>query len=66
MVKLTEREKEVINALGHPLYTVKYIETYLELSPASVFVNAPLALIQMSVDGYLSAVRAYIKAQGGE
>ena len=57
MMKLTDAEKAVIEQLGHSLYSVDFIENWISREPENVFVNAPAALQQMGVNGYLEAVK---------
>lgn len=57
-MKLTPEEKEIIKQINHPIYTPEYCEGYTEMEVANVFTNAPLALIQMGVKGFVACVRA--------
>lgn len=54
---LTPEEKWAIKTLNDPIYTVEFIEDWLSREPVNVFSNAPAALQQMGVNGFLSAVR---------
>lgn len=54
---LTPEEKWAIKLLNDPLYTVDFIEEWLSREPANIFSNAPAALQQMGVNGFMSAVR---------
>lgn len=64
MSKLTDAEKAVVERLGNDLYTVDFIENWISRDPVNVFVNAPAALQQMGVNGYLEAVRMIVKMEG--
>lgn len=55
-IVLTDYEKELIEELAHPLYTVKYIESWINRQD-KVDINAPAALIAMGVAGYYEAVK---------
>ena len=54
---LTDREKEVIELMGHPLYTVEFVESWLSQKTIPVRVNAVAALQQMAVEGFYQAVK---------
>lgn len=54
---LTPEERWAIKTLGHPLYTEEFIEDWLSRESANVFTNAPVALQQMGVNGFMDAVR---------
>lgn len=55
-IVLTDWEKELINELGHPIYSVKYIEEWINRHD-TVDINALAALIAMGVNGYYEAVK---------
>lgn len=55
-ITLTDREKEIVSSLAHPLYTVEYIEGWINRND-NVFVNAPAALNTMGAWGFYEAVR---------
>lgn len=59
---LTEKEKELINNLGHSLYTVDYLEHWINRND-NVFVNAPAALNAMGAKGYYDAIRHMIRTE---
>ena len=44
---MTDREKDIIKDLNHSLYTVEYLEEWVNRND-NVFVNAPAALQPMS------------------
>ena len=48
---MTDREKEIVKGLNHSLYTVEYLEEWINRND-NVFVNAPAALQAMSAKGY--------------
>ena len=53
---MTDREKDIIKDLNHSLYTVEYLEEWVNRND-NVFVNAPAALQAMSAKGYYEAVK---------
>ena len=53
---MTDREKEIVKDLNHSLYTVEYLEEWINRND-NVFVNAPAALQAMSAKGYYEAVK---------
>lgn len=55
MIELTELEKQIINELDHPLYTVEFIENWINQEP-DVLINTVAALQVMGVQGYYDAV----------
>lgn len=55
MIKLTEQEKQIINELDHPLYTVDFIESWNNRE-YDVLTNYESALQLMEVIGYCEAV----------
>lgn len=59
-INLTEKEKELINNLGHALYTSDYIEEWINRND-NVFINAPAALNAMAAKGYWQAVKQMTK-----
>jgi hypothetical protein len=62
MVELTEKQKEIIKRLNHSLYTVEFLNEWLNRQD-SVFINAPAALQCMGAKGFLSAVKAMEKLE---
>lgn len=55
MIKLTEHEKQIINELDHPLYTVDFIESWINRKP-DILINTVATLQVMGVQGYYEAV----------
>lgn len=53
---MTDREKDIIKDLNHSLYTVEYLEEWVNRNE-NIFVNAPAALRAMSAKGYYEAVK---------
>lgn len=53
---MTDKEKEVIRELNHPLYTVEFLEEWKDRED-NVFANAPAALQAMGAKGYYEAVK---------
>lgn len=43
--------------MNHPMYTVSFIESWLNRPPANVYSNAPTALQQCMVEGFMEAVK---------
>ena len=56
MIKLTEHEKQIINELDHTLYTVDFIESWINCAD-NVISNPVAALQSMGAKGYYEAVR---------
>lgn len=56
MIEISDKQKEIIRKLDHKLYTVEFLEEWLNRSD-SVFVNAPAALQAMGADGFFAAVK---------
>lgn len=61
MKGLTAEERLVIEELNDSLYTPQFVEEWLGRTPENVLVNAPAALQQMSVIGFVRAVRCMVK-----
>lgn len=55
-MKITDAEKEIISKLAHPLYTVEFLEHWVNRND-NPMINAPAALQAMGAKGYLDAVR---------
>lgn len=53
---MTDREKQIVKQLNHPLYTVDFLEEWKKRND-DVFVNAPAALQAMGANGFYAAVR---------
>lgn len=62
MIKITEFEKQIINELDHPVYTVEFIEKWINRE-TNVLINPVAALRVMSVHGYYEAVHRMAKRQ---
>lgn len=56
MIEISDKQKQIIRKLDHKLYTVEFLEEWLNRSD-SVFVNAPAALQAMGADGFFAAVK---------
>ena len=63
-MKLTEKEKDVTRRLGHGLYTVEFLEAWLDRKD-NVFINTAEALQYMGAQGFYAAVRCMAQ-EGGE
>lgn len=57
MRTMTERERDIVMRLGHPVYTVKYLEEWLNRED-NVVVNPVAALSIMGAKGFYAAVQA--------
>lgn len=62
MIVLTENQKRIIRNLNDPLYTVEFIEEWINRKD-NVIVNAPSALQAMGVNGFYRAVVAIEKTE---
>ncbi len=56
-IKLTERQKDIVARLNDKLYTVDYLEEWLNRND-NVYINAPAALSAMGASGFYCAVTA--------
>lgn len=65
-VNLSQTEKDLINRMNHPMYTVSFIESWLNRPPANVYSNAPTALQQCMVEGFMEAVKTMAALEGRE
>lgn len=63
MIKITDAEKEMISKLNHPLYTVEFLEHWVNRND-NPMINAPAALQAMGAKGYLDAVQQMVSTQG--
>lgn len=59
-IVLTEREKEIVASLGHDLYTVEYLEEWINRND-NICTNVVAALNAMAAKGYYEAVKALAK-----
>lgn len=57
MITLTEKQKQIIEKLNHKLFTVEYIEEWINRDD-NVFINAPAALSAIECKGFFEAVKA--------
>lgn len=53
---MTEKEKSIVKELNHSLYTVEFLEEWINRND-NVFTNAPAALQAMGAKGYYEAVK---------
>lgn len=53
---MDERVKEIVEELAHPIYTVEFLECWIERND-NVFINAPAALQAMGAKGYYQAAK---------
>lgn len=69
-IGLSNREKELIQMLNHPEFTVEYIEDWVKNPPDNVYDDAAIALYKGRVEGFLAAVQqlkqSYIHRQMDE
>ena len=56
MITLTEREKKIVEQLAHPMYTVGYLEHWINRND-NPMINALAALNAMGAKGYYEAVK---------
>lgn len=56
-IKLTEKQKDIVIGLNDELYTVDYLEEWLNRND-NVYINAPAALSVMGASGFYRAVVA--------
>lgn len=61
-IKLTDAEKVVVQRLNHSLYTVEFLEEWINRDD-NVFINAPAALQAMEAHGYYSAIKLIAKEE---
>jgi hypothetical protein len=61
-IRLSDKEKAVVERLAHPVYTVPYLEEYINRED-NIFVNAPAALLSMGAHGYYQAIKAIAKEE---
>ena len=61
---MTEREKEIVRRLMHPVYTVDYLEELLERKD-NVFVNPVAAGTAMGAEGLYFAIQAMAEQWAG-
>lgn len=62
MIEISDKQKEIIRKLDHKLYTVEFLEEWLNRKE-NVFVNAPAALQAMVADGFFAAVEMIEKLE---
>lgn len=53
---MIDKEKEIVRELNHPLYTVEFLDKWLNRND-NVFINAPAALQTMGAKGFYDAVK---------
>lgn len=58
--EMTEQERQIVRELGHSLYTVEYLETWINRND-NVMCNAVAALTAMGAKGYYDAVKMMAK-----
>lgn len=59
---ISEQEKIIIKKLNHPLYTVEFLQEWINRND-DVFANAPSALQACSAKGFYEAVKYMTKEQ---
>lgn len=62
-ITLSKNQKRIIEKLNHPLYTVNYIQEWINRTD-NVAINAPAALIACTATGFYAAVCQIEKAGG--
>lgn len=63
MRKLSKEVRDYIDSLNDPPYTGDFCAKWYESEPANVFTNAPAALQQMIVDGFVQAICAVMASE---
>lgn len=63
MKKLTAQEIEVIEKLGHKIYTPEFVEEWINRND-DIFINAPAALQSMGAKGFYDAIKCIVKREG--
>lgn len=58
-IEISEKEKGIIQKLNHPLYTVEFLEEWVNRND-NVFVNAPCALQACMAKGFYEAVKCML------
>lgn len=61
-IDMTDKEKEIVKELNHPLYTVEFLEEWKDHED-NVFVNAPAALQAMGANEFYEAVKKMAENQ---
>lgn len=59
---LSEKEKEVVVSLNHPLYTVEFLEEWVNRDD-NVFANPVAALQAMGANGFYEAVKCFVNGK---
>lgn len=53
---MTDREKQIVRLIDHPIYTVEFLEEWTNRCD-NVFINAPAALQTMGAKGFYAAIK---------
>lgn len=56
-ILLTDEEKAIVERLGHNLYTVDFLEEWINRND-NVYANAPAALQECTAYGFYQAIKA--------
>lgn len=64
MEVISEKEKEIINQLNHPLYNVEFLERWINRND-NPYINAAAALQAMGAKGYYEAVKQMASQETG-
>lgn len=59
---MTDKEKEMIRMLNHPVYTVEFLESWINRND-TVFTNSAAALQDIEAKGFYSAVQRMAQAR---
>jgi hypothetical protein len=65
MVVMTEKEKQIVRELGHGLYTVEFLEGWLNRDD-DLSTNAPAALTSVWAEGFYTAVKCMAERRGDQ
>ena len=61
---MTDREKQIIRVIDHPIYTVEFLEEWTNRDD-NVFINAPAALQAMGAKGFYEAIKRLAERTAG-
>ena len=59
---MTEKEKQIVEKIAHPLYTVEFLEKWINRDD-NIFSNAPAAVTACSAKGFYAAVQLIAKME---
>lgn len=62
---MTAKEREIVERLNHPVYTMDFLEEWIQRKD-NVFINTPAALQAMGAKGFYEAVKQIAKNEEGK